>query len=263
VLQVRSPSKEDSEEPAEAPAPPRLRAMQYMTASRGSEWKSQRKGKSLPNSYMDGVRGFNERTPTESLRAALGTAVSSHRLLVSSHMAVRGSLLHNAVCLLASLAYTYDNQVALQKAGGLPPLVALLRGGMSESELVKEAACDALWQNAKAPANKRAIAAAGAIEQLVRFVEVGTLRQKTCAAGCLRDLIYPFHEAYREHAKAIVAAGGIAALVEVAQGGTGESPAGHAQKVRAGDALRALANYPTDKGVKLQKEIFDMGYYGV
>ena len=86
-------------------------------------------------------------------------------------------------------------------------------------------------------------------------------RLRECVAGCLRELLVPHHPANADAAKALVAAGGMGSLVEVAQN-TGVSGR-HATRVRAGEALRALAQYPGDKGMALNKDILEMGYYGV
>ena len=69
----------------------------------------------------------------------------------------------------------YDNQVAIVKAGGIPPLVALVRDGTDEQ---KKHATGAMGFLASDDDNNIAIAKAGGIPSLVTLVRDGTDEQK-------------------------------------------------------------------------------------
>ena len=63
-----------------------------------------------------------------------------------------------------------DNQLAIEQAAAVKPLVALLSKG---SASVQEEAAGALMNLAAHPDNERVIAAAGAVEPLVEMVKAG------------------------------------------------------------------------------------------
>ena len=86
---------------------------------------------------------------------------------------------------LLFLAYNADNKVVITKAGGIPPLVALVRDGTA---LQKEHAAGALWNLAGDTDNRVAIAQAGGIPPLVALARDGTAQQKKEAAGALARL---------------------------------------------------------------------------
>ena len=79
----------------------------------------------------------------------------------------------------------YDNQVAIVKAGGIPPLVALVRDGTDEQ---KKHATGAMGFLASDDDNNIAIAKAGGIPSLVTLVRDGNEEQKEEAAGALECL---------------------------------------------------------------------------
>ena len=107
------------------------------------------------------------------------------------------------------------------KAGGIAPLVALVRDG---TEGQKWAGARALWSLAcENAANQVAIAKAGGIAPLVALVRDGTDGQKRPAAAALANLA-------NRNSAAIAQAGGIAPLVALAGGD------------RCGDAVEALGN---------------------
>jgi len=187
-------------------------------------------------------------------------AVTEGVVQIRSRAPPPGSTLRNAAALLSNLGFRFENQVALHAAGGVVALAQLLVNGTTELT-VREAAVDALWRNAQAPANKLAIAQqSGVIAALVSIVEgedAPPPRMKESAAGLLQQLVLPKHPENDEAARMIVKAQAIPALVTQAQAGT------HAQKVKAGDALRALSHYRDEKGTSYQSYVFDCGFYGV
>ena len=86
---------------------------------------------------------------------------------------------------LANLAFYNANQAAIVAAGGIPPLVALVRDGTTEYQ--KRNAAGALTNLASQTANRAAIAAAGGIPPLVALVRDGSTEdQKENAANALR-----------------------------------------------------------------------------
>ena len=90
-----------------------------------------------------------------------------------------------AAAALGNLAFNADNQVAIAKAGGIAPLVALARDGTKKQ---KEWAAVALRNLARNADNQVAIAKAGGIAPLVALARDGTKRQKEWAAVALRKL---------------------------------------------------------------------------
>ncbi|KAL4145008.1 hypothetical protein PRNP1_012682 [Phytophthora ramorum] len=115
-------------------------------------------------------------------------------------------------------------------AGGIPPLVTLMRIGNDEQ---KEEASRALWILAMNNKNIEKIAAAGEITTLVALLRSGNKVQKEKAAGALWILAINY-----ENREKIAAAGGIAPLVALVRDGNG------AQKENATAAIRILAiNY--------------------
>ena len=87
---------------------------------------------------------------------------------------------------LRNLAYKCaDNEIAIAKAGGIPPLVALVRDGNDAQKLYAAGALRNLAANAD---NQIAIAQAGGIPPLVVLVRDGNDAQKSNAAGALQKL---------------------------------------------------------------------------
>ena len=79
----------------------------------------------------------------------------------------------------------FDHRIAIAKAGGVPPLVALVRDGNDEQ---KESAAGALRNLAWRPDNSEAIRRAGGIPPLVALVRDGNAKQRESAVGALGDL---------------------------------------------------------------------------
>jgi len=110
-----------------------------------------------------------------------------------------GKQTERAAAALASLAGANDDNVsnfskhkadvraAIAAAGGIPPLVALARGG---SDGQKEAAAGALANLAWNADNQVAIAQAGGIPPLVALARGGSDGQKEAAAGALANLAW-------------------------------------------------------------------------
>ena len=88
---------------------------------------------------------------------------------------------------LWNLAYNDDNQILIAKAGGIPPLVELVRDG---TDVQKEEAAFALHRLAYNDDNQIAIAKAGGIPPLVALVRDGNAAQKLNAAQALGCLAY-------------------------------------------------------------------------
>ena len=132
---------------------------------------------------------------------------------------------------LWNLATNEENQVAIAAAGGIAPLVTLVKKGTPGAKPgAREIAAGALWNLSGNDENDAAIVAAGGIAPLVKLVKMGTPGAREQAAGALGNLAYN-----PENQVAIVAAGGIAPLVKLVNTGT---PG--ARKNAAG-ALRNLA----------------------
>ena len=131
-----------------------------------------------------------------------------------------------AAGVLRNLAYNDDaNRVLIAEAGGIPPLVELLRDGSTEARLwaptlgvygVSVAPAMALYQLAlNNKANKVAIAEAGGIPLLVELLRDGSADAKFEAARALRILA----RNNDANAVAIAVAVGLEALVELARDG--------------------------------------------
>ena len=118
---------------------------------------------------------------------------------------------------LANLAYNEDNRVAIAAAGGIAPLVEVVRSGCAGA---KGDAAVALGNLALNDDNRVAIAAAGAIPPLVDFLRSGSAYE---AAFALRIL------AHGANKVTIAAAGAITPLVALARSDHGKG-ADHAQE---------------------------------
>ncbi|KAH8061935.1 hypothetical protein JL722_3892 [Aureococcus anophagefferens] len=112
----------------------------------------------------------------------------------------------NAAGALWELSGNVENKIAINRAGGIPPLVALLGNGR---DIARIRAAGALWNLAVNDENKVVIHQAGGIPPLVTLLSVsGSGSEK--AAGALANLARNSTAAV-----AIVEAGGISALVAV------------------------------------------------
>ena len=120
-----------------------------------------------------------------------------------------------------------SNDAAIREAGGIAPLVELVRSGTEEQ---KTKGAGALWNLAKDATNKRAIREANGIAPLVALVGSGTEDQKTKCAGALLSLAIDVI-----NKTAIRETGGIVPLVALVSCGTDE------QMVKGAGALRNLA----------------------
>ena len=114
---------------------------------------------------------------------------------------------------LRDLAWDNDaNEVLIAEAGGIAPLVELLRAGSAEA---KAQAAWALGNLAHNDANKVLIAEAGGVPLLVELLRDGSAAANWHAAWVLRRLAHN----YDANAVAIAAAIGFDALVQLARGG--------------------------------------------
>ncbi|KOO24460.1 vacuolar protein 8, partial [Chrysochromulina tobinii] len=120
-----------------------------------------------------------------------------------------------------------ESRVAIARAGGIVPLVALLTAQDPAAGAEAARALRSLAYNAE---NRVLIVQAGAIAPLVTLVQSGTDGQKEQAAGALANLAVN-----AENKLLIAQAGAIAPLVTLVQSGT------DGQKERAAGALRNLA----------------------
>ena len=120
-----------------------------------------------------------------------------------------------------------ESRVAIARAGGIVPLVALLTAQDPAAGAEAARALRSLATNAE---NKVLIVQAGAIAPLVTLVQSGTDGQKEQAAGALRNLAFN-----AENQILIAQAGAIAPLVTLVQSGT------DGQKEYAAGALANLA----------------------
>jgi hypothetical protein len=121
-----------------------------------------------------------------------------------------------------------ESRVAIARAGGIVPLVALLTAQDPAAGAEAARALRCLAFNAE---NKVLIAQAGAIAPLVTLVQSGTAGQMEYAAAALGAL------AIKDENQVLIAqAGAIAPLVTLVQSGTDD------QKKQAADALRWLAH---------------------
>lgn len=110
----------------------------------------------------------------------------------------------------------FDNPTAILEAGGIAPLVALVRNGTTDPQ--KEAAAHALSNLASgSPENQLAIALAGGIVPLVTLVRAGTTEiQKEAGALAIATIAL----GNRDTQLAIVQAGGIEPLSALVTAGT-------------------------------------------
>jgi vacuolar protein 8 len=108
--------------------------------------------------------------------------------------------------------YGDANKVAIAEAGGIPPLVELLRDGSANAKL---AAADALHRLAYNDANRVLIADAGGIPPLVELMRDWCFGSPT-GAQCALCILSDNNDA---NAVAIAAAVGFDALVELARRG--------------------------------------------
>jgi vacuolar protein 8 len=129
-----------------------------------------------------------------------------------------------------ALADMRENElrVAIARAGGIEPLVALLTAKDPAAGAEAARALRSLAINAE---NKVSIAQAGAIVALVTLVKSGTDDQKEQAAGALRNLAVK----NADNQEKIAQAGAIAPLVTLVESGT------DGQKENVAGALRNLA----------------------
>ena len=127
---------------------------------------------------------------------------------------------------LGSLAYfPAANKVAIVEAGGISPLVDLLRDGGAEAKGRAARALNNLASNH--PTGYRVLTA---LEGLIHVLREGDDASKTVAAKQLGDFAI-----ITEHRRAIAAAGGISPLVDLLRDGGAEA------KGRAAEALFWLA----------------------
>jgi vacuolar protein 8 len=127
-----------------------------------------------------------------------------------------------------------ESRVAIARAGGIVPLVALLTAQDPAAGAEAARALRSLAINAE---NKKSIEQAGAIAPLVTLLKCGTDDQKEQAAGALRNLAVK----NAENQVLIAQAGAIAPLVTLVQSGT------DGQKENAAGALRNLAFIPENQ----------------
>ena len=130
---------------------------------------------------------------------------------------------------LGDLAYANDaNRVLIAEAGGIPPLVDLLRTGSAKA---KKSAAWALRMLTRTDAYQAAIAEAGGIPPLVEHLRDGSAEAKLWAARALRELA----DNNPANKVLIVEASGIPPLVELLRDGS------QIAKYQAAHALRHLA----------------------
>ena len=79
----------------------------------------------------------------------------------------------------------FDHRIAIAKAGGIPPLVALVRDGNAKQ---RESAVGALGDLAVNDDNKNRIEEASVIPPLMALVRDGNAKQRESAAGALENL---------------------------------------------------------------------------
>ena len=145
---------------------------------------------------------------------------------------------------LAKLAFNEATEVAIAKAGGIAPLVEVVRLGRDSA---KKAAVVALRSLSIKDANKVAIAEAGAIAPLIELLRGSSASVKEDAAGALRNLAN--NDA---NAAEIAAGGGIAPLEQLVCDGEGDAQrwASEAlERVRAAVEAQAAAPQERQAGV--------------
>lgn len=118
-----------------------------------------------------------------------------------------------------------DNQTSIAQAGGIPLLIAMVKG----NSLVQRNAAGALWSLAQDRANQVLIANMNGISPLVELLSKGNARAQETAAGALHSLA-----ALESNRAAIAEAHGIDPLVAVFDGGS------DAAKAQAAGALSTL-----------------------
>ncbi|KAH8044622.1 hypothetical protein JL722_14594 [Aureococcus anophagefferens] len=107
----------------------------------------------------------------------------------------------------------FANKVAIAEAGGIPPLVELLRDGSADAKAAAALALRRLaYDNA---ANQASIAETGGIPQLVQLLRDGSAGAKEWAAYAL----YHLADSNDANAVAIAVAVGFDALVQLARDG--------------------------------------------
>ena len=114
------------------------------------------------------------------------------------------------------------NKVAIAEAGGIPPLVELLRDGSAEAKRQAVRALGSLAYNNNAnDANQALIAEAGGIPPLVELMRDGSAEAKSMAAWALHNLAWDSHWQWdnADNQVLIAAAVGFDALVELARRG--------------------------------------------
>jgi len=123
----------------------------------------------------------------------------------------------SAAAVLRGLAVYSYAKVAIAEAGGIPPLVQLLRDGSEDAKVETAAALRNLTHGSDA--NKVAIAEAGGIPLLVQFLRDGGAGTKKWSAGALRNL------ASNNAANRVVIAeaGGVSLLVQLLRDGCAEA----------------------------------------
>jgi len=105
----------------------------------------------------------------------------------------------------------YDNSDAIVAGGGIPALVALLRGGSASTETQVEHAAGALANLATRQEHRKAIMDAGAAQPLIGLIGTGTEAQASAACLALGSLAF----SHAESQAAITQEGGVAALTEL------------------------------------------------
>lgn len=138
-----------------------------------------------------------------------------------------------SAAVLADLARSGDNKLAIVEAGGVGPLVAMLVDGSREAQ---SAAAGAIWHLAALEPNKKVIYYAGAIVPLVALLSSGSTDAQTYSAGAL------WHLASSADSKAQMAeAGAIPPLVAVLRSPSAEARE-HAAAVLSTLARGQVAN---------------------
>ena len=123
-------------------------------------------------------------------------------------------LLRELACALWSMAEANpDNQAVIASEGGVPSLIALLKGRSKRA--VHRDAAGVLWSLADSPANQRLIAMQGGIPPLVELLTDGDAGAQHTAAGALHSLA-----ALAENRVAIAEVRGVPALVRLLEVGS-------------------------------------------
>ena len=122
------------------------------------------------------------------------------------------------------------NKALIAEAGGIPPLVDLLRDGSPEAKLRAAAALANLTLTWTETTNRRLVGAAGATSPLIDLLRDGSAEAKRWAVTALRNLACE-----NDNRILITEAGGIAPLVGLLRDGSAEA------KEEAFSALSSLA----------------------